>query len=268
MHLSKDEQILYDHFDDMYDIAYNRGAPIYSDFTGLNGVELAYMLLDNKKIPKNMYNNKIRIYGGYDGAIYQMICFLPDNDYLDIKKSDFPISCVKISPVNNKFCDKLTHRDFLGAVMNLGIKRDQVGDIVVTEVDSYSKAYAAYVFCKSNKEKLISSITQIKHTTVKTEIVLDSDIAIEQKFKDIPGSVASLRLDCIISVACKTSRSQCLTYIRAGNVFINGRCCTENAREIKNGDIITIRGFGKYLIETSEVTTKKGRFHITAKQYA
>lgn len=267
MHLSKDEQILYDHFEDMYDVAYNRGVPVYSDFMGLNGVELAYMLLDNKKIPKNMHNKKIYTYGGYDGAAYQIICFLPDNDYIEIKKSDFPISCVKISPVNNKFCDKLTHRDFLGAIMNLGIKRDQVGDIVVTELDSYSKAYAAYIFCKANKEKLISSISRIKHTTVKTEIISNSNITIEQKFKEIPGSVASLRLDCIISVACKTSRSQCLTYIRSGNVFVNGRACTENAKEIKNGDIITIRGFGKYLIETSEMTTKKGRFHIKAKQY-
>lgn len=267
MHLSKDEQILYDHFEDMYDIAYNRGAPIYSDFTGLNGVELAYMLLDSKGIDKNLYDKRLCIYGGYDGAIYQMLCFLPDVDYIDIKKSDFPISCVKISPVNKKFCDKLTHRDFLGAVMNLGIKRDQVGDIVVKELDSYSKAYEAYIFCKSNKEKLISSITRIKHTTVKSEIISEADIQFEQKFKDISGSVASLRLDSIISVACRTSRSQCLNLIRAGSVYINGRCCTENAKEIKNNDIITVRGVGKFLIETSEVTTKKGRFHILAKQY-
>ena len=188
MHLSKDEQILYNHFEDMYDIAYNRGAPIYSDFMGLNNVELAYMLLENKGIPKNLYDKKICIYGGYDGAIYQMLCFLPESYYIDIKQSDFPISCVKISPVNKKFCDKLTHRDFLGAVMNLGIKRDQVGDIVVKEVDSYSKAYEAYIFCKSNKEKLISSITQIKHTTVKTEIISNAEISIEQKFKEISGS--------------------------------------------------------------------------------
>ena len=58
MHLSKDEQILYNHFEDMYDIAYNRGVPIYSDFMGLNNVELAYMLLENKGIPKKLYDKK------------------------------------------------------------------------------------------------------------------------------------------------------------------------------------------------------------------
>ncbi len=197
-----------------------------------------------------------------------MLCFLPESYYIDIKQSDFPISCVKISPVNKKFCDKLTHSDFLGAVMNLGIKRDQVGDIVVKEVDSYSKAYEAYIFCKSNKEKLISSITQIKHTTVKTEIISNAEISIEQKLeRNFRKCSLVPRLDSIISVACKSSRSQCLTYIKAGNVYINGRCCTENAKEIKNNDIITIREFGKFLIETSEVTTKKGRFHIIVKQY-
>ena len=143
----------------------------------------------------------------------------------------------------------------------------EILDKINLRENSYSKAYEAYIFCKSNKEKLISSITQIKHTTVKTEIISNAEISIEQKFKEISGSVASLRLDSIISVACKSSRSQCLTYIKAGNVYINGRCCTENAKEIKNNDIITIRGFGKFLIETSEVTTKKGRFHIIVKQY-
>ena len=67
MHLSKDEQILYNHFEDMYDIAYNRGAPIYSDFMGLNNVELAYMILENKGIPKNcrVYSNIYSMFKHY-----------------------------------------------------------------------------------------------------------------------------------------------------------------------------------------------------------
>ena len=256
MHLSKDEQILYNHFEDMYNTAYNRGIPTFSDFVGLNGLELCYRLLD-----------KLITYGGYDGAMYQMLCFLPENDYIDIRKADFPISCIKIAPVNNKFCDKLTHRDFLGAVMNLGIERNQVGDIVVKEADSYSKACVAYVYCKSNKEKLIESITSIKHTTVYCEAVAMTEIDSTPKYREIIGSVASLRLDAVTAVALKSSRSQCLEHIRAGNVYINGRNSTENAKEIKDGDILTVRGFGKYLIETSENTTRKGRYHIIVKQY-
>ena len=87
------------------------------------------------------------------------------------------------------------------------------------------------------------------------------------KYREIIGSVASLRLDAVTAVALKSSRSQCLEYIRAGNVYINGRNSTENAKEIKDGDILTVRGFGKYLIETSENTTRKGRYHIIVKQY-
>lgn len=267
MHLSKEEQISYNHFRDMYNVAYNRGIPVFSDFVGLNGIELVYSLLDEKKIPPDLYNSKILSYGGYDGAMYQMICFLPDNKYISVSKADFPISCVRISPVNNKFCDKLTHRDFLGAVMNLGIERNQVGDIVVKKLDSHLNAYAAYIYCNSNKVQLIKSITKIKHTTVQSEVVTENNINSEQKYKEIQGSVASLRLDAILSVAIKTSRSQCLTHIRAGNVYINGRNCTENAKEIKNGDILTIRGYGKYLVETSENMTKKGRYHVLIKQY-
>ena len=267
MHLSKDEQILYNHFEDMYNTAYNRGIPIFSDFVGLNGLELCYRLLDKNKVRPDMYENKLITYGGYDGAMYQMLCFLPENNYIDIRKADFPISCIKIAPVNNKFCDKLTHRDFLGAVMNLGIERNQVGDIVVKEADSYSKASVAYVYCKSNKEKLIESITSIKHTTVYCEAVAMTEIDSTPKYREIIGSVASLRLDAVTAVALKSSRSQCLEHIRAGNVYINGRNSTENAKEIKDGDILTVRGFGKYLIETSENTTRKGRYHIIVKQY-
>lgn len=87
------------------------------------------------------------------------------------------------------------------------------------------------------------------------------------KYREIIGSVASLRLDAVTAVALKSSRSQCLEHIRAGNVYINGRNSTENAKEIKDGDILTVRGFGKYLIETSENTTRKGRYHIIVKQY-
>ena len=151
--------------------------------------------------------------------------------------------------------------------MNLGIERNQVGDIVVKEADSYSKACVAYVYCKSNKEKLIESITSIKHTTVYCEAVAMTEIDSTPKYREIIGSVASLRLDAVTAVALKSSRSQCLEHIRAGNVYINGRNSTENAKEIKDGDILTVRGFGKYLIETSENTTRKGRYHIIVKQY-
>ena len=68
MHLSKDEQILYNHFEDMYNTAYNRGIPIFSDFVGLNGLELCYRLLDKNKVRPDMYENKLITYGGYDGC--------------------------------------------------------------------------------------------------------------------------------------------------------------------------------------------------------
>ena len=268
MHLSKEEQIMYNHFDDMYNLADRRGIPVFSDFVSLNEVNLVYMLLEEKGINRQLQDEYLYVFGGYDQAERNMVCFLPQNSYQEIEEKDFPIACVRIAPVNKKFCDALTHRDYLGTIMNIGLERNQIGDIVVkNEGNGKNDAFVAYVFCRKNKAELLTDITRIRHTTVSAEIIEGTEISFEQQYKEIAGSVSSLRIDSIISVAAKTSRTKSLTYIREGNVFLNGRCCTENAKIVSEGDVISIRGFGKYKIGETGAVTKKGRYHVTVLQY-
>lgn len=268
MHLSKEEQIIYNHFNDLFNLAYQRGIPVFSDFAGLNETGLMYRLLDDKHIPADLIKERVITYGGYEHAERQIICFLPEQTYNKVTTDDFPIECVRISPVNKKFCDALTHRDYLGTVMNIGLERNQIGDIIVKKEGSENNiSYTGYVFCRKNKSELLTDITRIKHTTVHVEIVDGAELLLKQEYKEISGSVSSLRIDSVIAVALKSSRSRCLTLIREGNVFVNGRCCTENAKNVCNGDIISIRGHGKYMIEEPQSITKKGRYHITVKQY-
>ena len=89
----------------------------------------------------------------------------------------------------------------------------------------------------------------------------------EQKYKDISGSVTTPRLDAVLSVAIRTSRTQGLQLIRDGNIYINGKCCTENAKLLREGDIISVRGYGKYRFRQTGVRSKKGRYHIMVQQY-
>ena len=193
---------------------------------------------------------------------------MPEVLYEQHDENSFPISCVKIEPANKKFCGELTHRDYLGTIMGLGIEREQIGDIVIkkegTERNTY---YNAYVFCRKSISELILGIERIKNTTVKTSLADGRELTLQQSYKEISGSVASLRVDSVVSVAVKTSRSKCLDIIREGKVYLNGRCCTENAKNISNNDIITVRGYGKFLIETSDSKTKKGIYHIIVIQY-
>lgn len=207
-------------------------------------------------------------YGGYEEADRRVLMFMPP-EYMDrISDTQFPISCIRIAPVNRKFGEALTHRDYLGTVMGMGLERDQIGDILVRmEGPEGASAAVGYVFCKSNMESLILELDRIRHTTVKTECIPLNQLHWEQKYKDISGSVTTPRLDAVLSVAIRTSRTQGLQLIRDGNIYINGKCCTENAKLLREGDIISVRGYGKYRFRQTGVRSKKGRYHIMVQQY-
>lgn len=265
MDLTKEEKIVYRHLHDLFFIAQKRNIPVFSNFLGLNDIDALYRLLKDMDIPESLSGNYVITSGGYEGAERVMACFLPDRLYEKPGYGDFPIECIKISPVNRKFCDTLTHRDYLGTVMGLGIERNQIGDIIVKKDENGT--VTGYIFCCKDKAPLIAGITKAKHTSVHTEIVCGTELLPVQEYKDSQKSVSSLRLDAVTAAAVNVSRSTGLLLIKDGTVFLNGRICTENSKNICSGDIISIRGYGKYKIEVSQSVTKKGRYHITVKQY-
>ncbi len=269
MHLTKEEQILLQHFNDMIQLSYQRSIPVYSQFCSLSELELAYQALEEFYGKFWKEGEQFITFGGYPDAERKIICFLPQQEfssgYQAIPRSeDFPICCVQAEPVNKHFCDSLNHRDFLGAVMHLGITRNQIGDIVVRQENRVS---TGYIFCKKDKAELLLRIDQIKHTTVAAQLADFNRFSKKTEFMEITGSVSSFRLDAIIALAIHSSRSKALALIQAGNVFLNGRCCTENAKKGKEGDVFSIRGYGKFLFEKASTLSKKGRYHIIIKKY-
>lgn len=267
MHHSKEEQILYQHYNDLLSLSYQRGIPAFSQFAGLNEIELGVRALC-EFYGKNWQEGKhASFYGGYPEAERKIICFLPGETAFDNDYENFPICCIQIKPVNKKFSDNLNHRDYLGAVMNLGITRDQIGDILVKQKEEDRCFSMAYLFCKKDKAGLITEITRIRHTTVVAEIVNFAETGWKPSFVEIAGSVPSFRLDTILSLAIKGSRAKSLTLIQSGSVFLNGRCCTENAKKLETGDIFSVRGYGKFLFDKTTSLSKKGRYHVIVKQY-
>lgn len=268
MHFSKEEQILFQHFNDMINLSYQRGIPVYSHFVSLREMTLVCQALDIFYDKKWQEGKQAVFYGGYSEAERKMVCFLPAKQDNFCFKPDFSISCVRIMPANKKFCDKLNHRDYLGTIMSLGLTRDQIGDIVVkNEGNDAHQAATAYVFCKSDKADLLTELNRIKHTTVIAEIISCEELEWTPEFKEISGSVSSFRFDAVLSLAINVSRSQGLALIQEGSVFLNGRCCTENAKKLVEGDVFSIRGYGKFIFEKVSTMSKKGRFHIIVKQY-
>ena len=113
----------------------------------------------------------------------------------------------------------------------------------------------------------MESLVQIRHTAVSGERVTDENFNLEQTFEDMDGIVPSSRLDAIVAFLTKHSRSKSVLLIQAKKVFVNSRSVTSNAYECKEGDVISIRGFGKFVYEGSGGETKKGRLKINLKKY-
>lgn len=176
-------------------------------------------------------------------------------------EEEFPISLIKITPVIKKFSDEFSHRDFLGAIMNLGIERSTIGDIFLSENEGY-----VYVL-ESISEYVIENLDKVKHTTVKCEKQDDFLIFVKDEGKPLEIIVSSDRIDVVVSGIYHVSRSESYSYFEEKIVYVNGRLCTENAKTLKAGDIVNIRGKGKFHYNGILHMTKKDKCRISVQIY-
>ena len=184
-------------------------------------------------------------------AVYPIYCSLPDED-------DFPMKCLTFTYRKE---DKLTHRDFLGSFMGQRLKREVIGDIIVSEGET--QTFVTEVAAKA----ILDSVTKIGRVGVKITDDVDFRLDAEQKYKEISGTVASLRLDCIVSLATNLSREKAAALIRSDRVEINHFTAASVSQELKEGDILSVRGSGRYILSGIDGLTKKGRIHINLRKY-
>ena len=224
-----------------------KGIVTFSDFLNLNEQNIFH-------ITKKELYTKAESFGGYDRAERQMIAFIPDALYYEF---DYPIKCIHIVPKYPKFAEKLTHRDVLGALMNLGIERNRLGDILCLE-DDY------YVFCDEDIFPFImAELGKIRHTMVELSEEMDyrhlqANITLEEHY----DMIASNRIDCIIAKALHLSRSQASEFLAAEKVFINGKCITNCNQSCENGAIVSVRGKARFIFEDCNSTSKKGKIRV------
>ena len=184
-------------------------------------------------------------------AVYPIYCSLPDED-------DFPMKCLTFTYRKE---DKLTHRDFLGSFMGQRLKCEVIGDIIVSEGET--QTFVTEVAAKA----ILDSVTKIGRVGVKITDDVDFRLDAEQKYKEISGTVASLRLDCIVSLAANLSREKAAALIRSDRVEINHFTAASVSQELKEGDILSVRGSGRYILSGIDGLTKKGRIHINLRKY-
>lgn len=202
----------------------------------------------------------LRSFGGYDGAERQMLVYLPE--YLDenaLYDEDAPLVCLRAKFYEG---DSPNHRDFLGALMGAGIAREVVGDICVGKdscdffVTAEIAPYILQNFTSAGRAKV--SLTQIPLSQVQVP---------EPEVKEIKDTLASLRLDSVISSGFRIGRSLATQYVNAGKVAINGLPCEKPDKAVSEGDKISLRGMGKILLKTVGGQTKKGRISVVIDRY-
>lgn len=205
-------------------------------------------------------------YGGYGESERQIALFVPkfyeiDNisEFLSDNEEDNPVCIVRLK--KDKFTS-LGHRDYLGAIMGLGLKREMIGDIKVTDegADVFALKSSAVYICENLKKSGRGSVTG--------EILpVSSFNSADDKFELCFTTVASLRLDGVISAFFNMSRSSAAETVNKGLVYVNSSQCLKCDYTIKGGDKIVLRGKGKTVLTEIKGTSKKGKLKIEYKRY-
>ncbi len=205
--------------------------------------------------------------GGYEDAERRMVLFHMED--MKIPETDYPLTAISIRPKAVRFAETLEHRDILGALMHLGIERSQIGDILVQPAQQPGyDATQAILFCKSRLAPYImQEMQRIRHTMVESSVIPLQEINYTPSFTDMKIVVASLRVDAVFSTALKCSRSTFKNMVTAGNVVLNHRELYSPGILLKEKDILSIRGYGKYRFNGTIHETKKGRLLVAVQKY-
>ena len=224
--MQKEEELLRKRLIELSKIAYHRNFITYTDFLNLNELNILHTL------PKDTLYTPYRTFGGYASSERQIAAFLPDALCLrsEIEDLAYPMGIIHILPRSQKFSEQLSHRDYLGALLSLGIERSEMTQIRRTQV----------IVCEE-------SFSEFHYT---------------QKYEKITGTVASVRLDTLLSLAFSSSRSRLSPLIEAGKVFVNGKLISSNGYNVKEDDVISVRGYGKFIYRKVISQTKKGRLLV------
>ena len=249
--MDKDEFLL-KRIRELANLSYQRDIVTFTDFLNLNEQNmLATLKLHQMGVD-------VKLFGGYEHAERQMAAFCPESLGFSW---DYPIDCLKIEPKALRFSEDLGHRDYLGAILNLGVDRSVVGDILIKDKE-------AWFFCLHKmSDFFIENLIRVRHTTVLVSRVDQAEEIPEPEFEMINGTCASVRLDALIGLAFQTSRSSMITFIENGLVFINGKLITSNGYEPKEGDIISVRGKGRFIFDGVSRQTRKGRLGVRLRKY-
>lgn len=251
--MTEDLELLKKRFIELGRKSFNSGIFTFTDFLGL-AEQSAF-----SEIKKELRGISFTAFGGAIGAERVMIRFGSEEE---IGYSlPFPIAIIKAEPLSQKYADKLTHRDFLGAILNLGIERDVLGDIVI--IDN-----VGYIFAKEDMAGYIADgLTRVKHTDVKAEITEELPEGELYRTEKKTVQVSGERLDAVVAKVFSLSREEAQSLFKKRLVFADGRQIDSPSYSPKENEKISVRGHGRFIYLGCQSYSKKGKMNTLVELY-
>ena len=229
------------------DILLKTSVPKFLGFLSIEEAVLAERILSHRNV-------RYSFFGGYDGADRVVLACLPEW----AEDVNFPIV-----PITFTFKKEytLSHRDFLGLLMSLGIKRETIGDILTEE------SRAVIFVLEEIADYILNQVEKVGKVGVTLQKGFASPLPLKNTLEEFSVTVSSMRLDCVVAALCNFSRSDSAEKIELGLVNVNSEVIQKTTKTVFNGDVVSVRGKGKYIIISGEEKTRKNRLVLKYKKY-
>lgn len=230
----------------------------YTDF-----LDMYQLALVKNFMRKNDFENYV-LYGGFEDSERKVLIIYPERYNMSMIEKNYSkiIRAIRIE-LNEEDKGKFSHRNYLGGIVKLGMKREKVGDIIVA--DDGADILVKEEIAESLKQGL-GTLTRFENARIDI-VELDNLKKQEIKLEELNIIVPSLRLDNFVSDLAKTSRNKAVQIIDSERVFINGQNETKPSKQVKIGDVITIRGKGRFVVKEISGTTRSGRNVVKIEKY-
>lgn len=240
---------------DRIDQAECRNVPAWTSFLSPHEAEAVSRLIAASGHPRHVW------FGGYEGAERRVCAFLPGwlEEGLDLFGADGPIVALRAAWSG---AERLTHRDFLGALMGMGVTREKVGDLLVGE------GRCDILLLREVSDFLLQSLESAGRVKLRlTQLPLSEVEPPQLQVKTIRDTLPALRLDAAAAAGFSISRSKAAALISAGRVNLNWQECRKGDRSVAAGDVISCRGLGKCVLQSVDGLSRKGRIAVTMQRF-
>ncbi len=233
--------------------SYNSGIFTFTDFLGL-AEQSAF-----SEVKRELSGIPYKVFGGAEGAERVIIRFGSEEELG--YSMPYPISIIKVEPQSQKYADRLTHRDFLGALLNLGIERHTLGDIVI--IDN-----VGYIFAlESIAPYIADSLIRVRRTDVSVSIITELPEGELYRTERKTVQISSERLDAVIARVYSLSREDAQALFKKRLVFADGREIDSSSYTPKENEKISVRGHGRFIYIGRQSLSKKGKLNVAVEMY-